>query len=157
MIDFSFSAFDRETMTGCPTEEDILDSFRSFIRNITVFLICALMGLQLLQRILMLLGRKMRHTSLQFSDLEKWMRSSLYMSWVLSKSLYSFWLRSSGLIPFALRNSWYATLKAWPIDCAISCACSNSQRKEKKKVKHSVGPLYNHTVKWFNPTKSSHS
>lgn len=61
-------------------------------------------------------------TSLQFSDLEKWMRSSLYMSWVLSRSLYSFWLRSSGLIPLALRNSWYATLKACPMDCAISWA-----------------------------------
>lgn len=61
-------------------------------------------------------------TSLQFSDLEKWIRSSLYMSWVLSRSLYSFWLRSSGLIPLALRNSWYATLNACPMDCAMSWA-----------------------------------
>ena len=45
-------------------------------------------------------------TSLQFSDLEKWMRSSLYISWVLSRSLYSLWLRSSGSMPLALRNSW---------------------------------------------------
>lgn len=58
-------------MTGCPTEEDIPDSFKSFVRNINAFLICACMGLQLVQRVLMLLGRKMRHTSLQFSDLEK--------------------------------------------------------------------------------------
>lgn len=45
-------------------------------------------------------------TSLQFSELEKWMRSSLYISWVLMMSLYSFWLRSSGLMPLARRNSW---------------------------------------------------
>lgn len=73
-------------------------------------------------------GNKFREvpTSLQFSDLEKWIRSSLYMSWVLSRSLYSFWLRSSGLMPLALRNSWYATLNACPMDCAISWACSSS-------------------------------
>lgn len=65
-------------------------------------------------------------TSLQFSDLEKWIRSSLYMSWVLSRSLYSFWLRSSGLMPLALRNSWYATLNACPMDCAISWAYSST-------------------------------
>jgi len=45
-------------------------------------------------------------TSLQLSEFEKWMRSSLYISCVLMMSLYSFWLRSSGLIPLALRNSW---------------------------------------------------
>lgn len=51
-------------------------------------------------------GRWRALTSLQFSDLEKWTRSSLYISWVLMTSLYSFWLRSSGLMPLALRNSW---------------------------------------------------
>lgn len=51
-------------------------------------------------------GRWHALTSLQFSDLEKWTRSSLYISWVLMTSLYSFWLRSSGLMPLALRNSW---------------------------------------------------
>lgn len=38
-------------------------------------------------------------------------------------SLYCFWLKSVGLMPLARRNSLYATLNAWPIDCAISCAC----------------------------------
>lgn len=68
-------------------------------------------------------------TSLQFSDLEKWMRSSLYMSWVLSRSLYSLWLRSSGSMPLALKNSWYATLKAWPMDWAISWAWQRERTK----------------------------
>lgn len=68
-------------------------------------------------------------TSLQFSEFEKWMRSSLYISCVLMMSLYSFWLRSSGLMPLALRNSWYATLNAWPIDWAISWACRHKRQK----------------------------
>lgn len=74
-------------------------------------------------------------TALLFSDLEKWTRSSLYMSGELSMSLYSLWLRSRGLMPLTRRNSWYATLKACPMDWAIIWAWSTNRKVHKKKTR----------------------